>query len=43
MGRIVDITGERFGRLVAVERLGRLGKGKSSFWRCLCDWGTEKT
>jgi hypothetical protein len=31
----VDITGERFGRLVAVER-------KGTYWLCLCDCGNTK-
>lgn len=38
MGRkLVDLTGQRFGRLVCVEHLGR--EHHSSMWRCLCDCG----
>lgn len=35
-----DITGERFWRLVAIERVGR--RGNVSLWCCRCDCGTEK-
>lgn len=34
-----DITGGRFGRLVAVEYLGR--KSGKTLWRCKCDCGRE--
>lgn len=34
-----DITGERFGRLTAVEFAGR--RSRKSFWKCLCDCGKE--
>lgn len=33
----LDLTGQRFGRLVAVERDGKLGQAQA--WRCLCDCG----
>jgi hypothetical protein len=36
---ICDITGRRFGALVAVRRLGR--RGKRSLWLCRCDCGRE--
>lgn len=35
----ISIVGERFGRLVAIERLGT--KSKSVIWRCRCDCGNE--
>lgn len=38
-GQFEDISGKRFGRLVAVERIGQIS-GKSS-WRCICDCGNE--
>lgn len=34
--RLIDITGQRFGRLLALEHLG------SGLWRCRCDCGNEK-
>ena len=44
-GSFVDISGQRFGRLVAIAYIGRTLKGKkspASFWNCRCDCGTEK-
>ena len=38
MSKFVDITGQRFGRLTAVERVG-LDKSKHALWKCLCDCG----
>lgn len=40
MSKRKDITGERFGRLIAVDRIGYIN-GKSQ-WRCKCDCGNEK-
>lgn len=37
----VDLTGQRFGSLVAVERVGTSDKGQS-VWRCECDCGGER-
>lgn len=40
----IDLTGERFGRLVAIDfetRLGKLGGRARVFWRCKCDCGSE--
>lgn len=34
-----DIVGKRFGRLVALEAVGR--KGHESYWMCQCDCGTQ--
>ena len=39
-GRRVDITGDRFGRLVAISYVGYLKK--QSWWKCRCDCGKEK-
>ena len=36
---IKDMTGQRFGRLVAQEAVGR--RNTESLWRCLCDCGNE--
>lgn len=36
-GSFIDITGERFGRLTAINRCGKVG-GKT-LWRCVCDCG----
>ncbi len=37
-----DITGFRFGRLVALREVGQLSRGRTMYWLCRCDCGTEK-
>lgn len=39
MGKFVDLTGMRFGRLVAIERTNKSTLGKSVIWRLQCDCG----
>jgi len=36
-----DISGQRFGRLVALKWIG-VNKNSSSIWLCICDCGNEK-
>lgn len=38
-----DLTGERFGRLVAIEITDQKASNGSYFWRCICDCGEEKS
>ena len=40
MGKVVDISGVRYGRLVVLEFVG-LNKYRKAEWRCLCDCGSE--
>lgn len=42
-GRIKDITGQRFGRLVALRYAGRQGSGRATktLWLCQCDCGNK--
>ena len=44
--KLIDLTGERFGRLTVIERCGstRVGVDKEAVpvWKCLCDCGTER-
>jgi len=40
MRKALDITGNRYGRLVAVIRAE--SKNGQTFWKCRCDCGTEK-
>ena len=39
--RLIDLTGQRFGRLVVLERTGTYkgsdGSGSSPIWKCQCD------
>lgn len=37
----LDLTGQRFGKLTAIERAGTTAKG-NALWRCACDCGNEK-
>jgi hypothetical protein len=39
MGKVADITGQRFGKLVAIEQLG-ISYGRMQ-WLCRCDCGKE--
>jgi len=41
MGAFVDITGQRYGRLVAQERVGANAGNGNVTWRCICDCGRE--
>ena len=41
MTHFKDITGQRFGRLTAVERVGNDKRGRA-LWKCRCDCGCYK-
>lgn len=41
MRRTVDLTGQRFGRLLVLEQAG-VNKHRSALWFCRCDCGAEK-
>lgn len=41
MGKINDLTGQRFGKLVAVSDTGQRTKSRSVIWLCRCDCGNE--
>ncbi len=41
MPKIKDITGMRFGRLVALKHIGTHNSGQA-LWRCVCDCGKLK-
>lgn len=45
MAKPKDITGQRFGKLVAIERTDRQNRKKAYYWKCECDCGntTEVT
>lgn len=40
MSRVIDLTGQRFGRLTVIER-GESSKRGEACWRCRCDCGRE--
>lgn len=39
MGALIDLTGQRFGRLVVLNR--ETPRGTNASWRCKCDCGNE--
>lgn len=41
MGRFIDLSGQRFGRLTVIGRSPN--KGKDTAWWCKCDCGVEKS
>lgn len=41
MGKFIDLTGQRFGKLVAIKRAGTTSSG-SVLWLCQCDCGNTK-
>lgn len=42
MGKFIDLTGKRFGRLTVIDRAGR-DKNHLVLWRCQCDCGVPLT
>jgi hypothetical protein len=40
MGKFIDLTGKRFGRLIVIKRIGT--KRGQAYWECLCDCGNYK-
>lgn len=42
MGRRIDLTGERFGRLIVIKK-GETDKNYNTSWVCKCDCGNEVT
>jgi hypothetical protein len=42
--KVIDLTGQRFGRLIVIERVEKPKnrKTKGSYWKCICDCGNEK-
>lgn len=40
MGKLIDLTDQRFGRLVVIERQGQANSGHAE-WLCKCDCGKE--
>lgn len=48
MSKLIDLTGQRFGRWLVLERAGTYispgdicGSAKASLWRCRCDCGNQ--
>lgn len=43
MGKLIDLTGQRFGRLTVIGRAENNTRTGHPMWRCLCDCGQETT
>lgn len=41
MGKVIDLTGQKFGRLTVIKRMPNNNR-RNSMWLCRCDCGTEK-
>lgn len=40
MGNLIDLTGQRFGRLTVIDRVGK-NRHREAVWSCQCDCGNE--
>ena len=43
MPKVVDLTNQRFGRLIAVRKADKVEGRPNSYWECLCDCGNTTT
>lgn len=43
MARLIDLTGQRFGRLTVIEKVPPKTGSTNARWRCKCDCGNETT
>jgi hypothetical protein len=43
MSKFIDLTGQRFGRLIVKEFAGMDKRGHCSCWICVCDCGNIKS
>lgn len=41
MGKFIELTGQRFGRLVVIGRSREI-RTQGIYWNCICDCGTKK-
>lgn len=41
MGKLIDLTGQKFGKLTVLEHLGRINGSKEHYWKCQCECGQE--
>lgn len=39
MGKIIDLTGQKFGRLTVIKKSGKDNSGKNIMWLCKCECG----
>lgn len=42
MSNLIDLTGQRFGKLTVIRNSGKRSKSRGVYWVCKCDCGNEK-
>ena len=42
MGKSIDLTGKRFGRLIVIRQIGVDKRRREKTWLCQCDCGNTK-
>lgn len=42
MSQVIDMTGQRFGKLTVIEKVAPKPNAQGAYWRCVCDCGNEK-
>lgn len=42
MSHLIDMTGQRFGKLTVIEKMPPKPKQRNALWRCRCDCGNER-
>lgn len=42
MGSLIDLTGQRFGKLVVINYVGKIEGKSGTYWNCQCDCGNTK-
>jgi hypothetical protein len=42
MSALIDLTGQRFGRLAILDRVDPLRRSREAWWQCRCDCGNTK-
>lgn len=43
MGKMIDLTGRRFGKWTVINRVGSAEHNREATWRCRCDCGVYST
>lgn len=41
MGKLIDLTGQKFGRLTVLSKTSKRNSSGQVYWKCLCDCGKE--
>ena len=41
MAKAIDLTGQKFNRLLVLERDTKKDKSRQAWWKCRCDCGKE--